>query len=61
MEKKNLRVEENWKHVAFTDEMSIVVGGTFGMSFGWRDKTEKWHQDCVGAMKSRGQQSCAGA
>ena len=40
--------------MAFTDEMSIEVGGTFGKSFVWRDKTEKWHQDCVGAMKKQG-------
>ena len=40
--------------MAFTDEMSIEVGGTFGKSFVWRDKTERWHQDCVGAMKKQG-------
>jgi len=34
--------------------MSIEVGGSFGVSFVWRDKTERWHQDCVGAMKKQG-------
>ena len=36
-----------WKNVAITDEMSIEVGGTFGLSYVWRDKTERWHKDCV--------------
>ena len=40
--------------MAFTDEMSIEIGGTFGKSFVWRDKTERWHQDCVGTMKKQG-------
>ena len=40
--------------MAFTDEMSIEVGGAFGKPFVWRDKTEKWHSDCVGAMKKHG-------
>ena len=40
--------------MAFTDEMSIEVRGTFEKSFVWRDKTGRWHQDCVGAMKKQG-------
>jgi hypothetical protein len=34
--------------------MSIEVGGTFGISFVWRDKTERWHADCMGAKKKTG-------
>jgi len=34
--------------------MSIEVGGTFGISFVWRDKTEQWHTDCMGAKKKQG-------
>jgi len=34
--------------------MSIEVGGTFGISLVWRDKTEPWHKDCVGATKKQG-------
>jgi len=34
--------------------MSIEVGGTFGISFVWRDKTERWHTDCMGAKKKQG-------
>jgi hypothetical protein len=34
--------------------MSIEVGGTFGISFVWRDKTERWHADCMGAKKKQG-------
>jgi len=33
--------------------MSIEVGGTFGISFVWRDKTERWHTDCMGAKKNQ--------
>jgi len=34
--------------------MSIEVGGTFGISFVWRDKTERWHADRMGAKKKLG-------
>ena len=34
--------------------MSIEVGGFFGVNLIWRDKTEKWHDDCVGARKKQG-------
>ena len=34
--------------------MSIEVGGFFGVNLVWRDKTEQWHDDCVGARKKQG-------
>ena len=40
--------------MSFTDEMSIEVGGTMGTTYVWRDKTERWHHDCVGAKKKQG-------
>ena len=38
----------------FTDEMSIEVGAVFGLSLVWREKNEKWHDDCVGTKKKNG-------
>lgn len=35
--------------------MSIEVGGSFGKQTVWRDKSERWHKDCVGAMKKQGE------
>ena len=40
--------------MSFTDEMSIEVGGTIGTTYVWRDKTERWHHDCIGAKKKQG-------
>ena len=40
--------------MAFTDEMSIEMGGTFGVSYEWKSETERWHNDCVGAEKKQG-------
>ena len=34
--------------------MSIEVGGNWGLNRVWRDKSEKWHKDCVGAKKKQG-------
>lgn len=34
--------------------MSIEVGGTFGLSFVWREKHERWADNCVGAKKKQG-------
>ena len=50
-EKQHWTIAGNWKNVSFTDEMSIEVGGTFGTSLVWRDKTEQLYPDCVGATK----------
>ncbi|RPB01259.1 hypothetical protein L873DRAFT_1677272, partial [Choiromyces venosus 120613-1] len=38
----------------FTDEMLIEVGAVFGRSLVWREKGEKWHNDCVGTKKENG-------
>ena len=54
MDRKEWGIEE-WKNYGFTDEMSIEVGGLFGLNLVWRDKTEKWHKDCVGCMKKQGE------
>ena len=35
---------EDWGHIGFTDEMSIEVGGAYGVSLVWREKSEK--MDC---------------
>lgn len=34
--------------------MSIEVGGNWGLNSVWRDKTERWNKDCVGAKKKQG-------
>jgi len=34
--------------------MSIEVGGLFGLHLVWRESTERWHEDCVGAMMKQG-------
>ena len=54
MDRKEWGIEE-WKNYGFTDEMSIEVGGLFGLNLVWQDKTEKWHDDCVGCMKKQGE------
>ena len=53
-EKNHWTIDKEWKNVSFTDEMSIEVGGTMGTTYVWRDKTECWHHDCVGAKKKQG-------
>jgi hypothetical protein len=53
-EKQHWTINGEWKNVSFTDEMSIEVGGSFGISLVWRDKTERWHTDCVEATKKQG-------
>jgi len=35
------------------DEMSIEIGGSFGVMQLWRENDEKWDQTCVGAAKKR--------
>lgn len=47
-------MDGEWKNIGFTDEMSIEVGGTFGISYVWRDNTERWNKDCVGSKKKQG-------
>ncbi|RPA98212.1 hypothetical protein L873DRAFT_1688523, partial [Choiromyces venosus 120613-1] len=46
--------EREWGNYAFTDEMSIEIGGLFGPSTVWREKGKEWHDDCVGVKKKRG-------
>ncbi|RPB01382.1 hypothetical protein L873DRAFT_680087 [Choiromyces venosus 120613-1] len=43
-----------WADYMFTDEMSIEVGAVFGLSLVWREKGEKWHNDCIGTKKKNG-------
>jgi len=40
---------------AFTDDMSIEIGAVFGLNHVWRETSEKWHDDCVGAKKKQGE------
>jgi len=44
--------DKKWANIAFTDEMSIEIGGSFGVSQVWRGN-DKWDQTCVGATKKR--------
>jgi hypothetical protein len=46
--------DKEWANYGFTDEMSIEVGGTFGVSLVWRGSDEQYHEDCRGAKKKRG-------
>jgi len=54
MDRKDWGMDE-WRNYRFTDEMSIEVGGLFGLNLVWRDQTEKRHDDCVGCMKKQGE------
>lgn len=47
-------MDGEWKNIGFTDEMSIEVGGTFGISYVWKDNAERWNKDCVGSKKKQG-------
>ncbi|PUU79439.1 hypothetical protein B9Z19DRAFT_945036, partial [Tuber borchii] len=53
IERKDWTIVE-WGNYGFTDEMSIEVGGLYRLHLVWRDSTERWHEDCVGAMKKQG-------
>ncbi|RPA91797.1 hypothetical protein L873DRAFT_1636526, partial [Choiromyces venosus 120613-1] len=44
---------EQWANYAFTDEMSIEIGGFYGPCFVWREKSEKWEDDYVRAKKKQ--------
>ena len=52
-EKEYWTLEEDWAKIAFTDEMSIEVGGSYGVNLIWREKNEKWHTDCIGQKKKK--------
>ncbi|RPB04331.1 hypothetical protein L873DRAFT_1840425 [Choiromyces venosus 120613-1] len=52
-ERKDWTLNE-WRNYGFTDEMSIEIGSLFGLNLIWQDITERWHEDCVGAMKKQG-------
>lgn len=52
--RKNGAFDKEWANYGFTDEMSIEVGGTFGVSLVWRENWEQWVEDCVGAKKKQG-------
>ena len=52
-EKEYWTIEEDWAKIAFTDEMSIEVGGSYGVNLIWREKNEKWHTDCIGQKKKK--------
>ena len=34
--------------------MSIEIGANWGLNSVWREKSEKWHKDCIGARKKQG-------
>jgi hypothetical protein len=53
-EQKDWEVDKEWANCGFTDELAIEVGGTFGVSLVWRDQSEQWQADCVGAKKKQG-------
>jgi len=35
-----------WADYMFTDKVSIRVGAVFGLSLVWRERNEKWHDNC---------------
>ncbi|RPB00568.1 hypothetical protein L873DRAFT_1897545 [Choiromyces venosus 120613-1] len=45
---------EQWANYAFTDEMSIEIGGLYRPCLIWREKSERWADDCIGAKKKQG-------
>ncbi|RPA93462.1 hypothetical protein L873DRAFT_1830783 [Choiromyces venosus 120613-1] len=45
---------EEWADYAFTDEMSIEIGGLYGPCFVWREKSKWWEDDCIRAKKKQG-------
>ncbi|RPB05483.1 hypothetical protein L873DRAFT_1899051 [Choiromyces venosus 120613-1] len=49
--RKDWRPEVEWAKYGFTDEMSIEIGGTFGVSLVWREWGEPWEEDCRGTTK----------
>jgi transposase len=53
-ERKHWKADKEWANTGFTDEMAIEVGGTFGVCLVWREKSEQWADDCVGAKKKQG-------
>ena len=55
MERKDWELEREWANYAFTDEMSIEIGAVFGLSDVWRERSEKWHDNCIGAKKKQGE------
>lgn len=54
MSKKTGDQRRNWANYGFTDEMSIEIGGLFGVSYVWREKDECWNDDCVSVKKKQG-------
>jgi hypothetical protein len=52
--RQHWEADKEWANCGFTDEMAIEVGGTFGVCLVWRDQSEKWEDDCVGAEKKQG-------
>jgi len=45
---------KEWGNIGFTDEMSIEIGASFGVNTVWREKGERWEDDCVGTKKKHG-------
>lgn len=52
-ERKDWRPDKEWAHYGFTDEMSIEIGGTFGISRVWRSKDEKHEEDFRGVTRKK--------
>ncbi|KAA8897628.1 hypothetical protein FN846DRAFT_992268 [Sphaerosporella brunnea] len=50
-ERKDWRPDKEWAQYGFTDEVSIEIGSTFGISRVWRSKDENHEEDCRGATK----------
>lgn len=42
-----------WPNYMFTNEILIEVEASFGKSQAWREKGEKWYDDCVGTKKKK--------
>ncbi|KAG0638678.1 hypothetical protein HOY80DRAFT_1077327 [Tuber brumale] len=51
---RHWRPEVEWANWGFTDEMAMTIGDTYGPSYVWQSKDEKWNDDCIGTTKKGG-------
>ena len=53
IDRRSREADKDWANNAFTEEISIEVGAVFELNHVWREQSEKWHDDCVGAKKKQ--------
>lgn len=56
LSKLNWSPNQEWANWGWTDEMGVMIGGTWGVKRVWRAKgdDEKWANDCIGGKKTQG-------